>query len=147
LALLCGALAWLEAEKARNEEIRREIRKNLEAELAKLDVIESPYFAQEAAAPKPIINSGCGSCPGSCETEATSIKESMASTSSTLPKAADDRDFQQRPGQHIGAKAATVLQYEDDTSKTTIPKSSLKETPNLRESTSQLPKIFFGSRT
>ncbi|KAF9130769.1 Fanconi anemia group J protein [Mortierella sp. 14UC] len=149
LALLCGALAWLEAQKKRNEEIRREIRKNLEAELAKLDVVESPYFAQEAAAPKSIVSSGCGTCPGSCGTEtASNSKQDTSSITSTLPKAADGQDFQQRPGQHISAKAATVLQYENDTSKTaTTDTSSAKETPNLRESTPQLPKIYFGSRT
>ncbi|KAG0268519.1 Fanconi anemia group J protein [Linnemannia exigua] len=149
LALLCGALAWLEAEKSRNEEIRREIRKNLEAELAKQDVVESPYFASEAAVPKLVVSNGCGTCPGSCGTESTSnSKQDAATTSSILPSTVDDEDFQQGPGQHISARAATVLQYDESASKmTTADASEVKEIPSLRESTPQLPKIYFGSRT
>jgi Rad3-related DNA helicase len=149
LALLCGALAWLENEKARNEDHRREIRKNLEAELAKLDVVESPYFAAEAALPKPIVNSGCGSCASSCETESTSNAQQNAATAASLtPLTADDQDFQSKPVQHISARAATVVQYEDAIMKASSADStSAKGTPNLRESVPQLPKIYFGSRT
>ncbi|KAK3810651.1 MAG: helicase C-terminal domain-containing protein [Linnemannia gamsii] len=147
LALLCGALAWLEAEKSRNDVIRREIRKNLEAELAKQDVVESPYFTSEAAVPKSIVSNGCGACPASCGTESTSNSK-QDTASSMLPSTADDEDFQQGPGQHISARAATILQYEEGTSNfPATDASAVKETPNLRESTSQLPKIYFGSRT
>ncbi|KAF9138078.1 Fanconi anemia group J protein [Mortierella sp. GBA39] len=149
LALLCGALAWLQNEKMRNEEHRKEIRKNLEAELAKMDVVESPYFAAEAAEPKPIVNSGCGTCAGSCGTDSISdAQQDAATTTSLTPLTADDQDFQNKPVHHISARAATVLQYEDDVlMASTADAASAKDIPSLRESVSMLPKIYFGSRT
>ncbi|OAQ24143.1 hypothetical protein K457DRAFT_24371 [Linnemannia elongata AG-77] len=149
LALLCGALAWLQNEKVRNEEHRKEIRKNLEAELAKMDVVESPYFAAAAAEPKPIVKSGCGTCAGSCGTDSTSdAQQGAATTASLTPLTADDQDFQNKPGHHISARAATVLQYEDDALMTSADNAaSVKDIPSLRESVSMLPKIYFGSRT
>ncbi|KAF8944385.1 Fanconi anemia group J protein [Haplosporangium gracile] len=149
LALLCGALAWLENEKMRNEEHRREIRKNLEAELAKMDVVESPYFAAEAAEPKPIVSSGCGSCASSCGTESTSNAQHGTTTATSLtPLTADEQDFQNKPAHHISARAAAVLQYEDDALKaSTADAVPSKDTPSLRESVPMLPKIYFGSRT
>ncbi|KAF9149935.1 Fanconi anemia group J protein [Linnemannia schmuckeri] len=149
LALLCGALAWLENEKVRNEVHRREIRKNLEVELAKMDVVESPYFAAEAAEPKPIVNSGCGSCASSCGTESTSNAQHGTTIATSLtPLTADDQDFQNKPAHHISARAATVLQYEDDALKaSTADAVRSKDIPSLRESVPMLPKIYFGSRT
>lgn len=139
----------MENEKTRNEEHRKEIRKNLEAELAKLDVVESPYFAAEATGPKPIVNSGCGSCPSSCGTESTSnAKQDAAIEASLVPLIVDDQDFQSKPVQHITARAAPVVQYEDDALKaSSADNTTAKDTPNLRESVPQLPKIYFGSRT
>ncbi|KAK3809038.1 MAG: helicase C-terminal domain-containing protein [Linnemannia elongata] len=149
LALLCGVLAWLQNEKVRNDEHRKEIRKNLEAELAKMDVVESPYFTAEAVEPKPIINSGCGTCAGSCGTDSTSNAQQVAATTASLmPLSADDQDFQNKPVHHISARAATVLQYEDDALMASgTDAASGKDIPSLRESVSVLPKIYFGSRT
>lgn len=133
----------------RNDEHRKEIRKNLEAELAKMDVVESPYFTAEAVEPKPIINSGCGTCAGSCGTDSTSNAQQVAATTASLmPLSADDQDFQNKPVHHISARAATVLQYEDDALMASgTDAASGKDIPSLRESVSVLPKIYFGSRT
>ncbi|KAG0216106.1 Fanconi anemia group J protein [Mortierella sp. GBA30] len=112
LALLCGALAWLESEKERREAQRNARAEALEKELAKQGVVESPYFANdsdnsltvpscppaEAASCGTDSNStvnpdkvpGCGSCPGSCTSGAQPIFNE-SSTSSVTSSAQDGK--------------------------------------------------------
>ncbi|KAF9921512.1 Fanconi anemia group J protein [Linnemannia zychae] len=154
LALLCGALAWLEAAKARNDEIRKETRKKIEEELAKQKVVVSPYFSFPDTGSAPTMNNGCGSCAGDCGPTFSSVTDQgEALMTSIAPATTNNHNTQHNTEQHIGANITTVLQYDDDATKntgavkTTDAANVVNDILNLRESTQQVPKIYFGSRT
>ncbi|KAF9565157.1 Fanconi anemia group J protein [Mortierella alpina] len=177
LALLCGALAWLETEKENRAKEWKVKAEALEKELAKQGVVESPYFSNDsdlgASTPAPPLTtttttkekSGCGPCQGSCSTTAqetvkaepqqptltTSLEAKAVATASGRQDDAseDDEDFEpQTPAEKRVHREAVEISYESDTPGSDTKTVNQDEEGAHQDHNSQpLPKIYFGTRT
>ncbi|KAF9960581.1 Fanconi anemia group J protein [Mortierella alpina] len=173
LALLCGALAWMETEKENRKKERKVKAEALEKELAKQGVVESPYFSNDgdvgASTPTPALTaaatgkekSGCGPCQGSCSTDVQqSVKAELQLPTSASPAVGtaprrqdqaseDDEDFEpQAKAEKKVHREAVEINYECDTPGSDKTKLDQGEEGAQQNYNSQpLPKIYFGTRT
>ncbi|KAF9984021.1 Fanconi anemia group J protein [Mortierella antarctica] len=177
LALLCGALAWLETEKENRRKEWKVKTEALEKELAKQGVVESPYFSNDsnvgASTPAPALTtaaagkekSGCGPCQGSCSTDAQdTVKTDLPQPALTSPLEAkavatapgrqdesseDDEDFEpQMKAERRAHREAVEINYECETPGSDKTKVNQDEEGARQDYNSQtLPKIYFGTRT
>lgn len=177
LALLCGALAWLETEKENRAKEWKVKQEALEKELEKQGVVESPYFSNDnnvsASASAPLLTaatagkepSGCGPCQGSCSTDTQgTIKKELQQPTSALSVAAktvatasgcqdeaseDDEDFEpQVKAEKRAHQDAVKINYEGETPESDKTKVNQDEEDAHQDYNSQpLPKIYFGTRT
>ncbi|KAG0329215.1 Fanconi anemia group J protein [Dissophora globulifera] len=173
LALLCGALAWLDSEKERRQRLsrKRAMQRAEELKLEKDEIIESPYFANqnaEASGAVPTTTStstnltGCGSCEGSCgvaraDTNSASSAQRARQAGDATGK--DNDDFQPSiasavPGE--SKKAPLDIQYDDEErTKSPTDYKGAKGTKDkdgvasdsVFQGYASLPKIYFGTRT
>ncbi|KFH69534.1 hypothetical protein MVEG_04345 [Podila verticillata NRRL 6337] len=177
LALLCGALAWLEAEKE-----SAVIQRRSKYEAMKQEITESPYFANPAVFDHPTdttvsgsssssittsCGTGCGTSLGPCGSRSGKVKEEpvdpgrpsmlaealgsgcRSRTVSEKPESeGDDDDFFQET-KTLKMREAVEINYESE-----IPSLGTKDAERSglkavapNESRGPLPKIYFGSRT
>lgn len=177
LALLCGALAWLEAEKE-----RAIIQRKSKYEAMKQEITESPYFANPALFDHPMdtkangpsltntatpCGTGCGTSLGSCGSRSEKVKEepvdpgqpsiiaeasglgSRSRTVSEMPESQGDEDDFFQETKTLKMRQAVEIRYESE-----IPSLGTKDAERgglkavaPNESRGPLPKIYFGSRT
>ncbi|KAK3807885.1 MAG: helicase C-terminal domain-containing protein [Benniella sp.] len=170
LALLCGALAWLESEKKKQESERKKQEFIRAARWKTAEVTESPYFADPpsqnsaVAGPStsvPPASLGCGSCISTCGTTGSAGHSALASGlssgqsasahGSNQPFIKDERDLGskdkniQSSGQNgqSNKRIPVELKYEDPS----LPAQSTQSTTETSSSEWRLPKIYFGTRT
>ncbi|KAG0302920.1 Fanconi anemia group J protein, partial [Dissophora globulifera] len=173
LALLCGALAWLDSEKERRQGLSRKRAMQLaeELKLEKDEIIESPYFANqnaEASGAVPTMTStstnltGCGSCEGSCgvaRADTNSASSAQRARQAGDASGRDNDDSQPSiasavPGE--SKRAQLDIQYDDE-ERTKSP-TDYKGTKGTKDKDgvasdsvlqgyASLPKIYFGTRT
>ncbi|KAF9116314.1 Fanconi anemia group J protein [Mortierella sp. AM989] len=166
LALLCGALAWLESQKKRPPSIQSSRGNGPVLKMEQQGIVESPYFTTETlpdetnskfnlnaseSLPDP---RSCGSCSGSCSTaSSTYIKDESASYASVIKEqivhTGDNQDLQPTiESTNIQVRKAMELKYENEV----LPADETKPVqhdrqPNSARSSAAIPKIYFGSRT
>ncbi|KAF9207679.1 Fanconi anemia group J protein [Haplosporangium sp. Z 27] len=161
LALLCGALAWLESQKEEISKARNSRAKELANNLKQQGIIESPYFADDkpklevTANPSPkipnaqIVSNGCDSCSGACATDSPSIvkNDDMNLTKEQIDVPIDGQNPQTTvEGADAKWKKAMELKYESETPP--LEKTGTEDDKPTSTARSQLiPKIYFGSRT
>ncbi|KAF9279804.1 Fanconi anemia group J protein, partial [Mortierella antarctica] len=166
LALLCGALAWLEAEKGVWYSERR-----WDREATKQEPVESPYFTDLApevdstttkAKSGTFSGNGLAPCGTGCESslgpcgsrsekfmkdEPDPVRSSLLATGRSGSEQEDDDDFQDSKA----LKASKVLEIKYDTEVpspgTKDPDPSSRKALAHNESRAPPPKIYFGSRT
>ncbi|KAF9953954.1 Fanconi anemia group J protein [Mortierella alpina] len=177
LALLCGALAWLETEKENRAKEWKVKAEALEKELAKQGVVESPYFSKDkdvgpSTLPLPLSTAtaskettGCGPCEGSCSADAQApLRKELQKPASTSPvetkavakvpgnrdeASEDDGDFEPPiKAEKRVHREAVEINYESETAATDEAKSVQDEDYACQDHNRQpLPKIYFGTRT
>jgi len=162
LALLCGALAWMETEKENRRKEWKAKAEAVEKELSKQGVVESPYFSKDGdvdtSTPTP---AGCGPCQGSCSTDAQQTIKTELQPPTLVPSAAglapgrqnqaseDDEDFEpQVKAEKKVHRKALEINYECGTpvsDKTKLDQDD--EGAHQNYNSQPLPKIYFGTRT
>ncbi|CAO3574480.1 unnamed protein product [Mortierella alpina] len=160
LALLCGALAWMETEKENRTKEWKAKAEALEKELAKQGVVESPYFSKDGDVDTSTsTTAGCGPCQGSCSTDAQQTVKTELQLPTSVPSAAglapgrqdqaseDDEDFEpQVKAEKKVQRKVVEINYESPVSdKTKLDQDD--ENAHQNYNSQPLPKIYFGTRT
>ncbi|KAF9351726.1 Fanconi anemia group J protein [Mortierella sp. AD094] len=165
LALLCGALAWLESQKEELSSIQKSKAKDIAIKVEQQGIVESPYFAKEelvgdinagytldSSAGHP-ASRGCGSCSKpynidlSLDVQDESSKDNLIKEQQGLT--GGDQDFQSN-AESVSKrwKKAMELKYESEA----LPANGIKPAQDgklagAERSQPIIPKIYFGSRT
>ncbi|KAF9398539.1 Fanconi anemia group J protein [Mortierella sp. AD011] len=164
LALLCGALAWLESQKEALSNFQKSRAKDIAIKMEQQGIIESPYFAKDESggdvdasncldspAGHP-TSGGCGSCSKSCnvdipsDAQDKSLIENQTKEQQRLTRDGQDLQFAENASKKW--KKAMGLKYESDA----LPSNGIKPIQDdkpaaVERSQPRIPKIYFGSRT